>query len=73
MLGDQLPDSWHQRVRDFHNRLVGILESSLVFGNRFFFGLFLVMCENLPHPLFVPTRREHRLSHRPPLRRRRLR
>jgi hypothetical protein len=46
MLGNQLPDSGNQRVWDFHNCLIGILESSLVFGNRSFFGLLLVTCEN---------------------------
>lgn len=70
MFGDQLSDRGHQRVGDFHKGLVGILESGLVFGDRFFFGLLLVVREDLPHPLFVPARWEPSLAHHSPLRRR---
>src|SRR6266496_3362390 len=70
-LGDHLPYGRDELDRDLHRGVGRRFVGGLILGDRFLVGLRLVMLQNTPNTLFVPSNRILRLAHRLLLRRRR--
>jgi len=63
MLGDELSHGWYEIIRNYHDSLGEFFESCLVLGNRFVFRLTLVMLQDAPGAIFIPSRRKFAFLH----------
>jgi len=69
-LGQELSNGWYEVVGYLHDSLFLVFVGSLVFGNRLFFALLLVVSEDVLNPFLIPTWWKPGLFHRFPLFRR---
>ena len=57
-LREQFAHRRNEVHRDLHGSMSSCLVGGLIFSHRLFVGLDLVMFENAPNPLLIPTWRE---------------
>jgi hypothetical protein len=60
---DEPPDLGHERTRDFNHGQPALRVCRFVFGDGFFFGLALVVCQQPLNSLLVPAGREMLFLH----------
>ena len=63
MFGDKLAYGGDKVVGDLHDGAVLFHKCSFIFGHRFFRRLLLIVREDAPNSVFVPSRREFTLGH----------